>query len=97
LIWPIIFLKAKNKRQPLVLSIIILVPIFKLLSQNGIIRNASDLSLFTRADAIAMGCLFAMNQKCISGFVLKRINALLVKLLVLFALATLSHCLLNGV
>ena len=73
-----------------------MVPIFKLLSENGIITNVSDLSLFTRADAIAMGCIFAINEQYISRLVLRWGYGLRVTLLTIFALASLSHCELKG-
>ena len=87
LIWPILFLQTKKYRQILLWLIIILVPIVKVLSNFKIIPNISDLSLFTRADAIAIGCLFAIHKAIIEVFLFKKerlfIYLLLIGILVL--------------
>jgi len=72
LIWPIIFVQKQKLRQIILWLIIILVPTVKILSNYKIIPNISDLSLFTRADAIAIGCLFSIHKVNIEIKIFKR-------------------------
>ena len=95
LIWPLLFLQ-KN-RQVVLWLICIFVPIIKILSYYNLISHISDLSLFTRADAIATGCLFGINKDKIIKCFSKKINYLnyILLLLGLHILITLSHYVIN--
>ena len=71
LIWPFLFLRAKKNRQLILWLIIFSVPIIKILSVAKLLPTISDLSIFTRADAISIGCLLSFNRERIE-FELKK-------------------------
>ena len=70
LIWPLLFLQ-KN-RQLVLWLIFIFIPIIKILSYYSLIPHISELSLFTRADAIATGCLFGIYKDRIEVMLFKK-------------------------
>jgi peptidoglycan/LPS O-acetylase OafA/YrhL len=84
LIWPVIFLYLKEKRKLFALAVIIVVPLVRLLS------DVSVMHLFTRADALMWGCLFAMYNEKITEFITTKSVTVLLLAFVVLALCLLS-------
>lgn len=72
LLWPISFIHCKNNKIIILWWIIILIPIIRFLSAANLIHTISNLSIFTRADAIATGCLFAIYKIDIEKILFKK-------------------------
>lgn len=66
LIWPTIFYFFKKYKTSFAISIIILVPIARL------VTSISAMHLFTRADSLMWGCLFAIYYDPILAFIKKQ-------------------------
>jgi peptidoglycan/LPS O-acetylase OafA/YrhL len=62
LIWPLIFLMKTQLRKWFCLFLIIAVPLVRIVIYNHPISWIDELSIFTRIDAIATGCLFALYK-----------------------------------
>ena len=62
LVWPLIFICGSKIRKSFVLFLIIIVPIFRIFIYNYPVDWITELSIFTRIDAIATGCLFALYR-----------------------------------
>ena len=92
LLWPILFLKIKKNRQGVLWLIIISVPLVRFLTSVQLIPTISELSLFTRADAIAMGCILAINRAKVEEKLFKEDNFFIYLFLTgLFILGLLSR------
>lgn len=63
LIWPLVFVYLKRFRVVFAVAVIVAVPMVRLLS------NLSAMHLFTRADALMWGCLFALYYQNIIKFI----------------------------
>ena len=68
LFWPLVFLRFKKVRKQVVMALILLVPVLRIAmvlftKDNADIILKYDLTIFTRIDSIATGCLFALYQK----------------------------------
>ena len=70
LVWPLMFIR-KNNRELILWSIVIIIPLIKLFSYFNLIPTISDLSILTRSDAIAMGCLLCFNRERIESILFK--------------------------
>lgn len=84
LVWPLVFVYLKKFRQFFAIAVIAVVPFVRLLT------NVPVMHLFTRADAMMWGCLFALNYTRIVQFVKARSTAVLLLpfAMVLFCLAS---------
>jgi peptidoglycan/LPS O-acetylase OafA/YrhL len=79
LIWPVVFYFLKKYRTHFAIAIIVIVPFVRLFT------DISVMHLFTRADSLMWGCLFAIYYEPIVAFVKKRNNLLLISPFVLLA------------
>lgn len=84
LLWPFIFLYGRSIRKQFTLLVILIVPLVRLFS------GFSFMHLFTRADALMIGCLFALYYPQIREFFLNRkyvvtITSLIVLVFCLFS------------
>lgn len=62
LFWPIIFIHARHFRKKTVIGLILTVPIIRVVLFFYPISWMDDLTIFTRIDSIATGCLFALYK-----------------------------------
>lgn len=62
ILWPLIFLFAKEKRKWIIVGIILLVPVVRTMLYFYPIKWMNESTIFTRMDAIATGCLFAFYK-----------------------------------
>jgi len=88
--WPLIFTGLPKLRIKTLWVLIILVPLIRIFTAYHPVSRISDLSIFTRIDAIATGCLLAFyRDRCIS-FLKKRIHLwFMVSVVALFLLRNL--------
>ena len=64
LLWPLVFLCPKKTRLIFLWSIVVVVPILRvLINKYAVHAWQFDLTIFTRFDAIAIGCLAAIHQQ----------------------------------
>jgi peptidoglycan/LPS O-acetylase OafA/YrhL len=70
LFWPVIFVYAKKIRNYFAFSLFLIVPFVRLFSYYHPIVWLTDLTIFTRIDAIAIGCIFALHK----DWILQRIS-----------------------
>ncbi|WP_419800495.1 acyltransferase family protein [Mucilaginibacter sp.] len=78
LIWPFVFVYLKKLRATFAVVIILVVPALRLFT------DISVMHLFTRADALMLGCLLAMHyQKAVSFFNTKPVVVLLLPFVML--------------
>ena len=86
LIWPLIFSFSKSLRLPFAIIVIMSTTLVRLFT------NVSELSILTRADALMIGCVFAMFNGEVTSFlkVLWKQNKLLISIpfIVLFSCIT---------
>jgi len=71
IIWPLIFLAGEQTRKYISISFIIIVPLIRIFLNFHPINWMSELTIFTRIDAISTGCLFALYKDNI----IKRMNS----------------------
>lgn len=69
LIWPLVFVYLKNSRKIFAIVVIAIIPFVRLFT------DVSVLHLFTRADALMVGCLFALYYGDIVVFTKARSSA----------------------
>ncbi len=62
LIWPLIFVYSIKHRIKIAFSIFLIVPLIRAFIFFHPINWVNDLTLFTRADSIALGCIFALYK-----------------------------------
>jgi len=62
IMWPLFFIAGKRVRTCFIFSILLLVPVLRILFNCYPQEWANGLTIFYRLDAIATGCLFAMYQ-----------------------------------
>lgn len=72
LFWPLIFVSGKKIRRVVAVLVIIAVLIIKIIIQYHPMSWITDVSIFTKADAIAIGCLTAIYQDKLLSFLGKR-------------------------
>jgi len=65
LFWPLLFMRGDRFRKYATIVMIILVPIIRILMALFEIRWLNEQMIFTRIDAIATGCFFALYQDVI--------------------------------
>jgi peptidoglycan/LPS O-acetylase OafA/YrhL len=65
LVWPLVFMGGKKARKILALALVLLVPFFRLYGYVYTSEWINGLTIFTRIDAIAIGCLFAIYKDAI--------------------------------
>jgi peptidoglycan/LPS O-acetylase OafA/YrhL len=68
LFWPLLFIGGEKIRKNTIISIILIVPIVRSWLYFYPVQWINDQSLFTRIDAIAMGCFFALYQATIINY-----------------------------
>lgn len=92
LVWPVLFSYLNKNKIKILLLIIVLIPFIRFLSTANLISTISNLSLLTRADAIAIGCLFAIYKVDIEKMILNENRYLMffVLLIGLLMIITLS-------
>lgn len=69
LFWPFIFKYFKNVRNRVALTIVILVPLIRVLEAKLDSGGSNELSLFQRGDALMWGCIFAIYQSRLLFFI----------------------------
>ena len=62
LIWPLIFICGSRIRKAFVVFLIVFVPVVRVYLYHDPVEWITELSIFTRIDAIATGCLFALYK-----------------------------------
>jgi peptidoglycan/LPS O-acetylase OafA/YrhL len=62
LFWPLIFIHARQFRKKIVIALILTVPIIRVVLFFHPISWMDELTIFTRIDSIATGCLFALYK-----------------------------------
>lgn len=62
LLWPLIFIAGDKPRKYIAMLMVCLVPIIRIPLHFHPVAWMSELSIFTRIDAIAMGCLLALYK-----------------------------------
>jgi peptidoglycan/LPS O-acetylase OafA/YrhL len=82
LIWPLIFKYLPIHRNKIIVFIILLVPVVRTICFKYPIIYFHDLSLFFRADALAIGCYTAFNYNKIVTILSKRFNSYLILLII---------------
>lgn len=65
LMWPFIFTLKDKTRKVITIAIILVVPLIRIIDSIHDFQVVNDLSLFTRIDAIATGCLLAFYSDSI--------------------------------
>ena len=96
LFWPAVFLLGDKIRKNVTILLILVVPAIRIYSYINPINWLTDLSIFTRGDAIATGCLFALYRKQIINYFTPYWNKLFYfSIIVLFSLPWL-YAILDG-
>jgi peptidoglycan/LPS O-acetylase OafA/YrhL len=72
LLWPLIFLCGGRTRKIIALALVLAVPVIQTVVHFHPVYWINDLSIFTRIDAIATGCLFAFYKNEILKFIIDR-------------------------
>jgi peptidoglycan/LPS O-acetylase OafA/YrhL len=68
LFWPLVFLLGRQARKNFTIAAICIVPFVRIYLNFYPNRYMNELTIFTRIDAIALGCLFAMYRERIISF-----------------------------
>jgi peptidoglycan/LPS O-acetylase OafA/YrhL len=93
LVWPLVFMFFKKARIPFAFLIILLVFFFRLNIYNKWLPFPllyNQLTIFLRADALMIGCLFALYEKKIISLTVKYANSILHPLVILAAFLIVS-------
>lgn len=67
LFWPLIFIYAYSFRKKTAIALILIVPLIRVFLYFHPIEWMNELTIFTRIDSIATGCLFALYKDKILG------------------------------
>jgi peptidoglycan/LPS O-acetylase OafA/YrhL len=60
--WPLVFIAGNRMRKTFAISLFLLVPIIRLYLHYHTIGWMNELTIFTRIDAIAIGCIFSLYK-----------------------------------
>jgi peptidoglycan/LPS O-acetylase OafA/YrhL len=91
LFWPMAFMLGDKIRKRVAFFLILIVPIVRVFASRSTAPWLSEQSLFTRIDAIAMGCFFALYKDSILTWLGTRWNkAFYSSIIIIFALPWLS-------
>ena len=75
LFWPLIFVLGNFFRRTTAITLVILIPIVRLFTSIHPVSWINELSIFTRIDSIAIGCLFAFYREKIINIISHSWNA----------------------
>jgi len=74
LLWPFIFYFLKPYRIAIALIVVLVTPVFRGLYMMHNTDLIGEMTIFQRADALMIGCLFALYYKEISNFILNIVS-----------------------